>query len=245
MNTQYNVYTVISILAPKQIETYMDSISNESFELVNRLMRATEEDGSVDPMQHFMLQALNVIYKVSFGDRFEAIDDPKFHELSSLIEETMTLGGFENDLASFLPILSIVDYFAGSQVKMKRFIKLKRDPVFKRLLKEAMAREGPNVVKSLGEQRFEFTEEDKIVLMCKCIFIYAVHDHSSHDAYIQAISLQVAQILQQQVYRGILQFCPIIQMYSRKQQRKLIASSKHTAACPDFRTVYRCRIVLL
>ncbi|KAF1802550.1 cytochrome P450 [Mucor lusitanicus] len=160
---------VISILAPKQIETYMDSISNESFELVNRLMRATEEDGSVDPMQHFMLQALNVIYKVSFGDRFEAIDDPKFHELSSLIEETMTLGGFENDLASFLPILSIVDYFAGSQVKMKRFIKLKRDPVFKRLLKEAMAREGPNVVKSLGEQRFEFTEEDKIVLMCDII----------------------------------------------------------------------------
>lgn len=130
-------------------------------------MRATEKDGSVDPMQHFMLQALNVIYKVSFGDRFETIDDPKFHELSSLIEETMTLGGFGNDLASFLPILSIVDYFAGSQVKMKRFIKTKRDPIFKRLLKEAMSREGSNVVKSLDEQKYDFAEEDKIVLMCK------------------------------------------------------------------------------
>ncbi|KAL9555452.1 hypothetical protein PS6_002840 [Mucor atramentarius] len=160
---------VISILAPKQIEKYMDSINNESFELVNRLMRATEKDGSVDPMQHFMLQALNVIYKVSFGDRFETIDDPKFHELSSLIEETMALGGFENDLASFLPILSIVDYFAGSQVKMKRFIKTKRDPIFKRLLKEAMAREGPNVVKSLDGQKYDFAEEDKIVLMCDII----------------------------------------------------------------------------
>ncbi|KAL9541409.1 hypothetical protein MBANPS3_009135 [Mucor bainieri] len=160
---------VTSILAPKQIETYMESISNESIELVNRLIRATEEDGSVNPMQHFMLQALNVIYKVSFGDRFETIEDPKFHELSSLIEETMTLGGLENDLASFLPILSIVDYFAGSQVKMKRFIKTKRDPVFRRLLKEAMSREGPNVVKALEEQKYEFTEEDKIVLMCDII----------------------------------------------------------------------------
>ncbi|GAN11298.1 ribosomal protein S1 [Mucor ambiguus] len=164
-----NRSAVISILAPKQIETYMESIGNESVELAHRLLRATEEDGSVDPMQHFMLQALNVIHKVSFGDRFEAIEDPKFHELSSLIEETMTLGGFENDLASFLPILSIVDFFGGSQVKMKHFIKKKRDPVFKRLLKEAMSREGPNVVKSLEEQKYEFTEEDKIVLMCDII----------------------------------------------------------------------------
>ncbi|KAK4514757.1 60S ribosomal protein L26A [Mucor velutinosus] len=169
VSIQQSLYIVISILAPKQIDKYMDSISNESLELVNRLMRATEEDKSVDPMQHFMLQALNVIYKVSFGDRFETIEDPKFHELSSLIEETMMLGGFENDLASFLPILSIVDYFAGSQVKMKHFIKTKRDPVFKRLLKEAMSRDGPNVVKSLEEQKYEFTEEDKIVLMCDII----------------------------------------------------------------------------
>jgi hypothetical protein len=53
-------------------------------------------------------------------------------------------------LASFLPFLSVVDYFAGSQVKMKRFIKTKRDPVFKRILKEEMLRKDFNVVKSLG-----------------------------------------------------------------------------------------------
>lgn len=167
---------VISILAPKQIETYMDSISQESFELANRLMQATEQYGSVDPVQHFMLQSLNVIYKVCFGGRFETIDDPRFHELSDLIEHTMTLGGIENDLASFLPILSIIDYFAGSQVKMKNFIKTKRDPVFKRLLKEAMLREGPNVVKSLEEHKYDFDEEEKIVLMCKVIdYIYSIN----------------------------------------------------------------------
>ncbi|KAI8638928.1 cytochrome P450 [Parasitella parasitica] len=164
-----NRSAVMSILAPKQIDTYMDSINRESFELANRLIDTTEVHGSVDPMQHLMMQSLNVIYKVCFGARFDTIEDPQFIELSELIERTMSLGGLENDLASFLPILSIVDYFAGSQVKMKRFIKTKRDPVFKRLLKEAMQREGPNVVKSLSEQKYNFSEEEKIVLMCDII----------------------------------------------------------------------------
>ncbi|CEP11847.1 hypothetical protein [Parasitella parasitica] len=160
---------VISILAPKQIDTYMDSIDRESFELANRLISATEAQGSVDPMQHFMMQALNVIYKVCFGARFDSIDDPEFIELSELIERTMSLGALENDLASFLPILSFIDYFAGSQVKMKRFIKNKRDPVFKRLIKEALQREGPNIVKSLNDPKYDFNEEEKIVLLCDII----------------------------------------------------------------------------
>jgi hypothetical protein len=79
----------------------------------------------------------------------------------------MKLASLSNDLPSFLPALSIVDYFVGTQVKMKNFIYNERNPVYKKLIKEAFQKEGPNVIKSLGETGFEMSEDDMIVFMCK------------------------------------------------------------------------------
>lgn len=112
---------------------------------------------------------MNVIFMAGFGRRFESVNDPEFVKLSEMVEYGMKLAGLENDLANFLPIISIVDYFAGTQLKMKQFVKTKRDPVYKQLIEEAATREGPNLVKSLAEDGFDLSDDEKIVFMCMYI----------------------------------------------------------------------------
>lgn len=79
----------------------------------------------------------------------------------------MELASLDNDLPNFLPALSVVDYFIGTQVKMKNFTNNERNPVYRELIKEAFNKEGPNVIKSLGENGFVMDEEEMLVFMCK------------------------------------------------------------------------------
>jgi hypothetical protein len=109
---------------------------------------------------------MNVVFNIGFGGRFDSIDDPEFKELSELVETTIQYAGLENDLANFLPIVSVFDYFNGSEIKMKSYMKNERDPLFRRLLHQAALKEGPNLVKSLDEDGHDMSEDEKIVFMC-------------------------------------------------------------------------------
>lgn len=152
----------------------MKSIEQESYDLVSRLIESSETEGGTDPLKYLELNSMNVMFLACFGRKFNDIKDPEFVRLSSMIEQSMKYAGIENDLANFLPILSIVDYFAGSQATQKKFIKTQRDPVYRQLVEEALTREGPNVFKSLAENGLDFTEDEKIVLACKHV------PHSTH-----------------------------------------------------------------
>lgn len=145
----------------------MKSIEQESYDLVSRLIESSETEGGTDPLKYLELNSMNVMFLACFGRKFNDIKDPEFVRLSTMIEQSMKYAGIENDLANFLPILSIVDYFAGSQATQKKFIKTQRDPIYRQLVEEALTREGPNVVKSLAENGYDFTEDEKIVLTCK------------------------------------------------------------------------------
>jgi hypothetical protein len=155
------------VIAPKQIENYMDSIQKEARDLVSRFIASTERDGSINPLKYLELNSLNVIFNLSFGRKFDSVDDPEFKELTEVIETTMKYGGVENDMSTFLPIFSIVDYFSGLQAKMRNFIVTRRDPAFRKLIREASKMESPNLIKSLDEDGFNMTEDDKVVFMCK------------------------------------------------------------------------------
>ncbi|KAF1806535.1 cytochrome P450 [Mucor lusitanicus] len=160
----------LSVLAPKMIEkNYMQSIRKESSDFVNRLIHTTETKGSVDPLRYLELFTLNVIFNSGFGRRFDNVDDPEFRSLAHMVEYTMKLASLDNDLPNFLPALSIVDYFIGTQVKMKNFINNERNPVYSKLIKEAFHKEGPNVVKSLGENGFVLDDEEMLVFMSDLI----------------------------------------------------------------------------
>lgn len=162
---------MLSVLGPKHIHKYMDTIIQESEDLVSRFIESTEKEGATNPFKHLELNSLNVVFSAAYGRKFDSVDDQEFIQLSTMIEKSMKFAGLENDLANFLPIISIVDYFAGSQVKQKNFIKYERDPVYRNLIKEARASKVPNVVKSLKENGFNLTEDQTLVFTSKFIFL--------------------------------------------------------------------------
>lgn len=136
----------------------------EAQDLVGRLMASTEKEGSTDPLKYLELNSMNVIFSLGFGRKFNSVDDPEFQELSELVETSMKYAGMDSDLASFLPIVSIFDFFNGTVSKMKNFVTNERDPIFRRLVQEAIEKEGPNLVKSLDDGH-DMSEDEKIVFM--------------------------------------------------------------------------------
>lgn len=157
----------MTVLAPKNIDKFEDAIVSETEYLASMLLKATLAKGSVDPRKHFELTSTNVIYSTCFGSRFTAITDPKFYALSEMGKENMVLAGFQHDLPNFLPFLSFVDRFIGTEAKMRHHIDTKRDPTYRQLIKEARLMQGPNLVKSIDESSFDMTDDELLVFTCK------------------------------------------------------------------------------
>ncbi|GAA5808621.1 hypothetical protein MFLAVUS_002013 [Mucor flavus] len=149
---------------PKSVEKYMPLILQESKELVNRFIESSENENSVNPLVDLELNSMNIMFKTTFGRRFDSIQHPEFLKMTEIIETTMRYCALENDLANFLPIVSVFDYFFDSQSEQKDFIKNERNPFFRRLIKEAEHAKEPNVVKSLVEDGFSLTDDETMVL---------------------------------------------------------------------------------
>ncbi|KAK4514192.1 uncharacterized protein ATC70_001779 [Mucor velutinosus] len=162
-----NRVAALSVLAPKQIKNYLDSIYRETSDLTTRLLESTKKNGYTDPYKHNELCFLNVVFKIVYGKRFDAVDDAEFLQVIDMIETSMTFLALEKDMPDFLPIVAVFDYFAGTQAKMKHFTDTIRNPAFTRFVKEALLRDGPNVVKSLKEDGFDLPDEDILVLLDK------------------------------------------------------------------------------
>ncbi|KAL9558852.1 hypothetical protein PS6_001063 [Mucor atramentarius] len=158
-----NRAAALTVLAPKNIDKFEDAIVSETEYLASMLLKATLAKGSVDPRKHFELVSTNVIYSTCFGSRFTAITDPKFYALSEMGKENMVLAGFQHDLPNFLPFLSFVDRFIGTEAKMRHHIDTKRDPTYRQLIKEARLMQGPNLVKSIDESPFDMTDDELLV----------------------------------------------------------------------------------
>ncbi|CAO3651624.1 unnamed protein product [Mucor fragilis] len=164
-----NRAAALSVLAPKKIKNYLDSIYRETSDLATRLLESTEKNGYTDPYKHNELCFLNVVFKIVYGKRFDAVDDPEFLHVIDMIETSMKFLALEKDRPNFLPIVAIFDYFAGTQAKMKHFTDTIRNPAFTRFVEEALQRDGLNAVKSLKEDGFDLPDEDILVLLADFI----------------------------------------------------------------------------
>ncbi|KAI8356725.1 cytochrome P450 [Choanephora cucurbitarum] len=153
----------LSLLAPKNISNFAGNIEEESSQLTERLIAATEKHGSVIPVKDLQLASMNIIFDATFGRRFKSVEDPEFYFLAEIAERSLKNHGPENDMSSFLPILKIVDLFTGRQNKWKKFINEDRDPAFRRLIAEALLQEKPNLINSITSNGFEMDEEEIIV----------------------------------------------------------------------------------
>lgn len=160
-------YVALSVLAPKHIEKYSPSLERESADLVTRFIESTEKEGSINPFHHLTLFSMNVITTALFSKRFDSVHNPNFITLTSIIEQAMKNLGLDNDLSNFLPIISLYDYFFGTQVEQKSFIKNERNPFFRKLIQNATMAEGPNVIKSFAEDGFTLSNDDMLVITCK------------------------------------------------------------------------------
>lgn len=161
------LYVVLSVIAPKNVDNiFIDMIKVETTALVERLITSSAASkGGVDSFKHLHLNSMNIVFSSAFGKQYKGIDDPEFDELSDVINELISLGSLESDLANFLPIFSLLDYFLGKRAYIMDFFDNKRNPLYRNLIREASNKEGNNLVKLLDE--FELTEDDKLVTLCK------------------------------------------------------------------------------
>ncbi|KAI7873258.1 cytochrome P450 [Mucor mucedo] len=159
---------VQNIIAPKVVDAhYLESIKTEAIALAERFIKYSRLENGVDPTKHLHLNSMNLIFKVGFGKVFSSVEDPDFISISAMIKKTASLAGMTHDLPNFLPIFTVVDYCTGARATMKNFIEKERDPIYNRLIKEALESDGTNFVKAL--QEFDFDEENQLVLMSDLI----------------------------------------------------------------------------
>lgn len=92
--------------------------------------------------------------------------------MTDTIDEAFKLAGLDYDLANYFPIISIYDYFKGTRASLSRYATEKRDPLYRKMIKEGLQSNGPNLVKYLKESDYELSEEETIVTLCKFLNIH-------------------------------------------------------------------------
>jgi hypothetical protein len=151
------------VLSPKvTVEKYTQLIIRECEDLVSRLTETSELEGSVDSLKYLTLSSLNVVFSTCFGKRFDDIRNPEFVKVAKMIEGNTKYAGSASDVGHFLPIVSIFEFLSLSQVKKVDFMRNCRDPMYKQWVEEAATQDGSNLIKSLDEDGFDFTVEEKM-----------------------------------------------------------------------------------
>ncbi|KAI8376546.1 cytochrome P450 [Radiomyces spectabilis] len=153
----------LSILAPKRVGEFDDLIQNEADVLLESLMKATEREGGINPVKSLQAFSLNVILTTTLAKRVTSVDDPLFKEIIHVVDEGMKRAAVDNDISTFLPLLSFMNLFSNKIKNMEDFIKNKRDPTFKRLIAEALQGEQDCFVKSFYDSQYALTEDDILV----------------------------------------------------------------------------------
>ncbi|KAG2228137.1 hypothetical protein INT45_009183 [Circinella minor] len=139
----------LDVLAPKNIKKFAPILERESDFIVEHLLKTTEEKGSIDVVKPLQFATMNFLFVTCLGKRATSVNDPMFVEVIGIIDINMKMCGVAEDTAWFLPILSLVDTVTGKEAKQKAFIRERRNPTFRRLIKEALERDEDSLVKNL------------------------------------------------------------------------------------------------
>ncbi|KAG2225134.1 hypothetical protein INT45_011817, partial [Circinella minor] len=160
------------ILGPKGVDQSMNVIESEAARVTKLLIEGTVKDGKVHTVKYMQLAPLNVILQTCFGKYAESLDDPLFTDLVETINSTVKWGAPRQDMSSFLPAFSkIFELFMSNKKEMKHFTYEKRNPLFRRLIQEALESDIPCYAKVMhkNKEENEFEDEDIIVFMSDCV----------------------------------------------------------------------------
>ncbi|KAI9491276.1 cytochrome P450 [Zychaea mexicana] len=165
---------VLSVASPKMVAQFSSILQREADSLIKDLTSActgnNNEDTDVNPLPLLQRTSLNYVLQTGFG-LCVSEQDELFHEIITFIDEGLKLGGVQNDLAGFLPILKVVDVILGHASVYKRFIRERRDPLFTKLIQKAAEGDQDCVFKRLYEQKEQLGLEDADLLVAAGDFI--------------------------------------------------------------------------
>lgn len=156
------LYAALDILAPKFVDKFSEVMWHEADELVSRLM--SNQDG-IDPLKTFQFTSMNIILTTCLGKRAKDMNDPLFCNVVGVVDEGMKLCGADNDMSTFLPIMDLFDVFVRKERGFRDFVEKKRNPLFRRLLKEALESDTDCLLKSMYDLKEEFELDDDNILV--------------------------------------------------------------------------------
>lgn len=152
-------------MAPKNVDRFSDILEREADYIVKYLIAATIANGHVDTVKPLQSASMNVVLTTCLGMRAESVLDPLFKEVVAVTDEGMKLAGAAEDMSSFLPILSVLDILFRKERRMRNFAENKRNPLYRRLIREALASDKDCLLKSLYELKDQYNLDDDDIMV--------------------------------------------------------------------------------
>ncbi|KAI7865851.1 cytochrome P450 [Spinellus fusiger] len=158
---------VANFLSPKAVNASNDVLLFEAKNLIKELIAQTKSKKSVNPFNYANCASLNVVLGLYCTMRVDSSEDPLYKEIMDAIDVIVQKASFEEDISSYIPALSFIDYIRGKDKKDSEWVRNSRDPLMKKLLKEAFESDTNSAFKKIHEsnEKTQFEEKDFIVIM--------------------------------------------------------------------------------
>ncbi|KAG1548549.1 hypothetical protein G6F49_009865 [Rhizopus delemar] len=172
-----------TILSPGSVDKFSDVLEAEVEQLIDRFAKYSESGEALDPFKELQLTSLNVVLTLVLATRFESVDTPDFKTMHRAINDVMIFAGPAGDIGSFLPMLTWTDLLTGIESKMRDSIKIYRDGLFTKLIKNALEKEQHSLVKDLYQMKEEGLIDDDDVLVFTSDLVIAGADTVATTLY--------------------------------------------------------------
>lgn len=161
---------------PNSVDKFGQVLEAEVDSLMDRLGDIADQGALLDPFEQLQLTSLNIVLTVLAGVRYPNTDDPTFVAINRFIYRAMIYAGVAGDLGSFLPGMGLLDCLTGTEKKLRDLIENERDPIYKKIIKEAQESEKDSLIKDLTQMMEEgvIDKDDLIVMTGKIVFLFDV-----------------------------------------------------------------------
>ncbi|KAI8075986.1 cytochrome P450 [Halteromyces radiatus] len=158
----------LSILSPQRVNEFTGVLMYEADALVEQLVSRSQADGQVDPAPYVQNAAMNFILTTCFATRINSVEDQRFKNIREHAIAGLKLAGTEGDLYQFFPYISALEVLLGKKRMYRDFIANSSDPLFTRLIKDALSSDKDSMVKTLMalKDEHDLDDEDVLVVMC-------------------------------------------------------------------------------
>jgi hypothetical protein len=155
------------MLKPESVDKFRSILEFEADDCIQRIVDASERDGSVNPYKDLQLCSMNFITQMCFATSAEDTSEPLFKQMIHFVDRGLIYAGIAGDLSSFLPSLGLLDVVTRKEKEMQDFISHYRDKLFRELIDKALNGDAECVIKTAYEEkeRWNLDDDDILVFM--------------------------------------------------------------------------------